>query len=197
MFDGIFTPEFLQAACSHATPEPEDIIRLHVGTQSVFGLDIRMSFSGQVTITYILDGNIQTHVIDESPYETDDCPDEDTYITIKGNVTLLSLAPPPNTAIDIIDTTETKSLLSLTTNENIEELRISKYLTYLKVNGTNIKSVSYPANNNAVSTAIANAITGADANDGIVYTDPDGTYYDTIAQAATAKGWNIITSNEQ
>ena len=52
-------------------------------------------------------------------------------------------------------------------------------------------SISYPATNEGVSTAIANAITAAENTTGTVYTDSEGAYYSTIADAATAKGWTI------
>ena len=56
---------------------------------------------------------------------------------------------------------------------------------------TSITDIYYPATNSDVSTAIAGAITNATAADGTVYTDSAADYYNTIADAATAKGWTI------
>ena len=65
-------------------------------------------------------------------------------------------------------------------------------LTYFYCNNcTGLSSISYPATNSDVSTAVAGAITAATADDGTVYTDSQGAYYSTIADAATAKGWTI------
>lgn len=188
MFDGIFTPAFLQAACAHQ--QSQNVIRLHVSDMLDYAPNFDLSYSGLVTITYVSGGETYTATIDEVPFTIEE-PDADTFITIKGDVSRLSLSAPSNSAIDAIYTAGTKALLSLTTNSDCKELQLSKYLTYLKVNGTAIIKITYPANNNAVSTAIANAITNASANNGTVYTDPNGTYYNTIAQAATAKGWTI------
>lgn len=189
MFDGILTPEFLQAACAHQ--QSQNVIRLHVSDKLDYAPNFDLSYSGLVTITYVSDGETYTTTVDEVPFTIVGEPDADTFITIKGDVSRLSLSAPSNGAIDAIYTAGTKALLSLTTNSGCKELQLSKYLTYLKVNGTAVTKITYPANNNAVSTAIANAITNASANNGTVYTDPNGTYYDTIAQAATAKGWTI------
>ena len=189
MFDGILTPEFLQAACAHSQ-QSQNVIRLHVSDMLGYAPNFDLSYSGLVTITYVSGGETYTATIDEVPFIIEE-PDADTFITIKGDVSRLSLSAPPNIAIDAIYTAGTKALLSLTTNGDCKELQLSKYLTYLKVNGTAVTKITYPANNNAVSTAIANAITNASANNGTVYTDPNGTYYDTIANAATAKGWTI------
>ena len=97
--------------------------------------------------------------------------------------------------IEEIDAAECKTLMSLTTSPLIKTLKISKYLTSLDIRGTSITSIYYPANNNSVSTEIANAITNANADDGTVYTKSNGTYYNTIADAATAKGWTIQELN--
>ena len=54
-----------------------------------------------------------------------------------------------------------------------------------------INTIKYGATNSDVSSAIAGAITNATAADGTVYTDSAADYYQTIADAATAKGWTI------
>ena len=78
--------------------------------------------------------------------------------------------------------------------EGITELNLAANtaLQYLNCNScTSLSDISYSATNNYVSTAIAGAITNAAAADGTVYTDSEGAYYSTIADAATAKGWTI------
>ena len=187
MFDGILTPEFLQAACAHQ--QSQNVIRLHIGDTSEFDLSMEINYSGQVKATYIKNGVKHTAKPDEN--YLDFLPDANTDVIITGDITRFLAGAPPNSSIVAIDATDCKSLMSLTTSPVVETLKIGKYLTSLDVRGTDIKSIYYPANNNAVSTAIANAITNASADNGTVYTDPNGTYYDTIAQAATAKGWTI------
>ncbi|MBO4693430.1 MAG: hypothetical protein J5659_03430 [Clostridia bacterium] len=191
--DGIFTPEFLQAACAKA--EPANLIRLHVSEQlEEMSLHLDMSYNGSVMVTYVRNGETITKVVDENPFLIYE-PDANTYVTIKGDVSRLSISSPPNYVIDAIYAEGSKSLMSLTTNSGVETLQIGKYLTYLTVNGTSLNAITYPANNNAVSSAIANAITNANADDGTVYTDENGTYFDVIANAATAKGWTIQELN--
>lgn len=193
MFDGIFTPEFLQAACAQA--QLQNIIRLHVSGQlEEMSLHLDMSYNGSVMVTYVRNGETITKVVDENPFFIYE-PDANTYVTIKGDVSRLSISPPPNYVIDAIYAEGSKSLMSLTTNSGVKTLQIGKYLTYLTVNGTSINAITYPANNSAVSTAIANAITNASTNNGTVYTKSTGTYYNTIADAATAKGWTIEELN--
>ena len=64
-------------------------------------------------------------------------------------------------------------------------------LTSLDCSGCDaLVQIKYGATNQDVSTAIAGAITAA-TNTGTVYTDSEGVYYSTIADAATAKGWTI------
>lgn len=191
MFDGLFTPAFLQSACAHRGEPAQNVIRLQIGNDlgEMYKVIADLSYTGSVTAEYTTGGVTHTQTITEDTFECD--PDAHTIVTITGNVTRLSVGAPPNGIITGIDADDCKSLMSLITSQRIETLKISKYLTSLDVRGTNIKSIYYPANNNAVSTAIENAITNASANNGTVYTDPNGTYYDTIAQAATAKGWTI------
>ena len=78
-------------------------------------------------------------------------------------------------------------------NKNLEVVRISSLaLDELNLSGcTALTRITYPASDSNVSNAIADAITNADATDGIVRTDSEGAYYSTIADAATAKGWTI------
>ena len=107
-------------------------------------------------------------------------------------------------------------ILSIALNENIEELDLAANtqlqnlycnsctgLTSLDLAAntqlqnldcygcTGLTLIKYGAGNENVSTAIAGAITDANAIDGTVYTDSAEAYYSTIADAATAKGWTI------
>lgn len=72
------------------------------------------------------------------------------------------------------------------------DLSSNTALTQLSCHGcSGLTSISYPATNSSVSTAVAGAITSADAADGTVYTDSAADYYSTIADAANNKGWTI------
>ena len=72
------------------------------------------------------------------------------------------------------------------------DLSANTALTYLSCGGcTGLTEIKYPATNSSVSTSIAGAISNATAADGTVYTDSQGAYYSTIADAATAKGWTV------
>lgn len=54
-----------------------------------------------------------------------------------------------------------------------------------------IKEIYFRATDSSYSTQIATLITNADAADGVVYLNSDDAYYQTVADAATAKGWTI------
>ena len=53
------------------------------------------------------------------------------------------------------------------------------------------KEIKYAAINSNVSNYLATLISAASSSDGVLYTDANGAYYSTIADAATAKGWTI------
>ena len=72
------------------------------------------------------------------------------------------------------------------------DLSANAALTTLSImDGEPLTVIKYAAGNSDVSDAIAQAITDADSDSGTVYTDSQGAYYSTIADAATAKGWTI------
>jgi hypothetical protein len=54
-----------------------------------------------------------------------------------------------------------------------------------------LDSIKYAAENEGVAESVADLITANEALDGTVYTNNAGTYYSTIADAATAAGWTI------
>ena len=90
-----------------------------------------------------------------------------------------------NTALTYLECGSCSALTALDLSKNTA-------LTYLScTNCTGLTTISYLATNSDVSTAVAGAITAADAADGTVYTDSDGAYYSTIETAANNKGWTI------
>ena len=98
---------------------------------------------------------------------------------------LTSLDLAANTALQTLDCSGISGLTSL-------DLAANTALQYLYCGScTGLTSIKYGASNSDVSTAIAGAITAATAADGTVYTDSQGAYYSTIADAATDKGWTI------
>ena len=193
MFDGILTPAFLQSACAHVQPT-QNVIYLFIGNVSTYDLNIEVSYIDVVTVEYTEGGVIKSKTITGNKIE-DFTPDALSVVTITGNVTRMDAGAPSNGAIKTIDADDCKSLMSLVTSPSIETLKISKYLTSLDIRGKKITTVYYPANNNAVSTTIANAITNADANNGTVYTREEAKYYATIETAADDKGWTIEELN--
>lgn len=191
MFDGIFTPAFLQSACAHRGEPAQNVIRLYIGDDlgEMYKVIADLSYTGTVSAEYTAGGVTHTQTITGDSFTCD--PDAHTVVTITGNVTRLSVGAPPNGIITGIDADDCKSLMSLVTSPLIETLKISKYLTSLDIRGNSITTVYYPANNNAVSTEIADAITNAATNNGTVHTREEAKYYATIETAADDKGWTI------
>ena len=109
-------------------------------------------------------------------------------VALNENIEELDLAA--NTQLQSLDCNSCQGLTSL-------DLAANTQLQTLYCNSCQgLTSISYPATNENVSTKVARAITDADAADGTVYTDSAATYYDTIATAATAKGWTIAQISE-
>ena len=107
------------------------------------------------------------------------------YLDCNGCTSIAELNLAANTALQYLDCSGCTSITEL-------NLAANTALQYLDCSGcTSLNSINYPATNEDVSTAIASAITNADAADGKVYTDSTAAYYSTIADAATAKGWTI------
>ena len=90
-----------------------------------------------------------------------------------------------NTALTSLECSSCSALqeLNLSTNTALTSLECGSC--------AKLVSISYPATNSNVSTAVAGAITAATAADGTVYTDSAGAYYSTIETAANNKGWTI------
>jgi hypothetical protein len=90
-----------------------------------------------------------------------------------------------NTALDYLDCSNWPGLTTLDLSKNTA-------LTSLNCYGcAALDSIKYAAGNEDVATSIAELITANEALDGTVYTDSEGEYYSTIADAATAAGWTI------
>ena len=113
-----------------------------------------------------------------------------TQLNCNSCYTLTALDVSKNTALTQLNCSSCYTLTALDVSKNTA-------LTQLNCSScAKLISISYPATNENVSTAVAGAITNADAADGTVYTDSAATYYDTIATAATAKGWTIAQISE-
>ena len=124
-----------------------------------------------------------------------DCPGL-TALDLSTNTALTSLDCsdcPGLTALDLSTNTALTSLscyncpgltaLDLSTNTALTSL--SCY------NCPAIDSIKYGAENENVAISIASLITTNEALDGTVYTNSEGGFYSTIADAATAAGWTI------
>ena len=119
-----------------------------------------------------------------------------TALDVSKNTALTQLSCSYCHALTALDVSKNTALTQLSCSDchALTALDVSKNtaLTQLSCSDcAKLISISYPATNENVSTAVAGAITNADATDGTVYTDSAGAYYSTIADAATAKGWTI------
>ena len=177
---------------------------------------IPITCTDEITITYISGGVKKTDTYSGLSSTLVSIPcDANTQVVITGAVEDIDLsmqaylisAKIKNTALTSLNCSNCPALatLDLSTNTALTSLDCSSCpalatldlstntaLTYLNCsNCPALVSISYPATNEDVSTAIAGAITDADAADGTVYTDSAAAYYSTIATAATTKGWTI------
>jgi hypothetical protein len=208
------TEVFLQAA-SEVGEEP--VGKIILDTQSSDPSILSISCTGEIKVFSIKNGAplVETYAdLDEAAIAVQ--ADANTQIIISGaeityfeagdnvNYTQISVN---NTALTELDLNTCKALttLGLGRNTALATLRCNNCpsLTALDLSKNTaltelycdrcakLVSISYPATNEGVSTSVAGAITGADAADGTVYTDSEGAYYSTIADAATTKGWTI------
>ena len=196
MFNGILDAAFLQAACAHATPEPpvpepEGIVFQTIEAMSIY---IELTGTGDVTIKYTHNGEVQTLTYNNPNEEDVDIEtDANTDIIITGNVPTFALGPTTvNKIKEVRALNSVITRITLGNQNNLETLCLPATLTNESINScTGITTIKYPANDNDIATKIANIIANATAANGVVYTDSDGAYYSTIADAATAKGWTI------
>ena len=185
-------PIFLQSAGNVQAGEKEGVIKLMFNTadptiQSITG-------TGDITIKSIKDGEVVTDTVtDPSEDAIAVSADANSWIEITGEVTefehtgetKLIKIEAKNTALTSLSCSSCSALQTLDLSKNTA-------LTSLSCSDiAKITSISYPATNSDVATAIAGAITAADAEDGTVYTDSAADYYSTIATAANDKGWTI------
>ena len=212
MMSGILSPAFLQAA-GRAGKEKFSGIKLFTLTtdpeiSSITGTDI--------VVKTVKNGESKTETYASLEGDTlSISADKNTEITITGTITECEIGSNAtftrisvtNTALTSLSCSSCYALqeLNLSTNTALTSLSCSYCSSLQELNlSTNtaltsldcsycyaLQELKYPATNSDISTAIANAITNATAADGTVYTDSDGAYYSTIADAATAKGWTI------
>ena len=117
-------------------------------------------------------------------------------LNLSANTALTSLSCNSCYALQELNLSANTALTSLSCNScsALQELNLSANtaLTSLSCNSCSaLISVYYGATNQNVTERIASAITNAESTAGSVYTDSAATYYSTIADAATAKGWTI------
>ena len=126
--------------------------------------------------------------------------DANTTIKVIGNTTQLYIYTPyspvgyPN--ITTLNLRKCKTLTNLYCSycANLTALDLSANTaleTLYCSNCAALDSIKYAAENSDVAASIASLITANEALDGTVYTNSAGTYYSTIADAATAAGWTI------
>ncbi len=119
-----------------------------------------------------------------------------TALDVSKNTALTELYCQECYALTALDVSKNTALTTLYCEEcyALTALDVSKNtaLTNLNCeNCTKLVSISYPATNEDVSTAIAGAITAATSTTGTVYSDNTAAYYNTIKIAAQTKGWTI------
>ena len=119
--------------------------------------------------------------------------DANTWVIITGEITsfdcnnyyVSKLTAANNTALTSLDCSNCPGLTAL-------DLSTNTALTYLDCsNCADVAIISYEAENEDVTNSLTQLITANEVLDGTVYTDSAGTYYSTIADAATAAGWTI------
>ena len=155
---------------------------------------IPITCTDEITITYISGGVKKTDTYSGLSITLVSIPcDANTQVVITGAVEEIDLsmqaylisAKIKNTALQNLNCSNCPALatLDLSTNTALQALDCS--------NCPALAEIKYAAGNEDVSTAIAQAITDATADNGTVYTDSAAAYYSTIETAATTKGWTI------
>lgn len=193
MLSGILSPAFLQAAGRAGKGEPMGKIILD--TQFADPTISSISCTGDIKVSSIKNGAplVETYTdLDGEALSIQ--ADANTQIVISGaEITACEIEENANyTKISVKNTALTR--LYCNSCYALTALDVSKNtaLTELYCNSCyKLVSISYPATNEDVSTAIAGAIIDAEYAEGTVYTDSEGAYYSTIATAATAKSWTI------
>ena len=117
-----------------------------------------------------------------------------TSLDLTNNANLIELNCKYNllTSLDLSNNTKLTALNCFDNQITILNLSVCTELSQMFNLPITIDIIYYPATNSSVSARIANHISSANTSaDGTVYTDSAGAYYQTIADAATAKGWTI------
>ena len=193
MMSGILSPAFLQAAGRAGKGAP--VGKIILDTQFADPTINSISCTGEIKVSTIKNGAALVETYTDLNGETLSIQaDANTQIVISGaeitacgigqntDYTKISVK---NTALTQLDCSSCYALTALDVSKNTA-------LTQLDCGYcTKLVSISYPATNSNVATAVAGAITAADSTTGTVYTDSAAAYYSTIADAATAKGWTI------
>ena len=193
MLSGILSPAFLQAA--GRAGKGTQMGKIILDTKYSGPIISSISCTGEIKVTTTKNGAPLVETYSDLDGETLSIQaDANTQIIISGaEITACEITQNTDyTKISVKNTALTQ--LNCSYCYVLTALDVSKNtaLTQLDCNGcTKLVSISYPATNNNVSTALATAITNAYAADGTVYTDSAADYYSIIANAATAKGWTI------
>lgn len=191
--DGIFTPYFLQSACAHAASE----IRI-LFVEQPSSLPIIISSKGELTVQYIAGGEKKEKTFGELHQDalTGVIPDARTFVTIKGNVTYLHIeGPAPLTATvgscNLSKCSTIKNLyISGSEISNLELPNNDKSIINFDTSIGRVDFIKCKSDNQLVANVVAAAITNS-SQSGDVFTNSDGAYYNTIAQAAITAGWTI------
>ena len=172
--------------------------------------------NGDITVTSIKDGEkISNTYSDPKDLTVSVQADANTWVIITGEITVFSpneyhiekVVAYNNTALTYLNCYDCHDLIVLdvrnnTALDNVDcgECSVLKVLCIINNTTQNsldcgnnpaLDSIKYGAENENVATSIAYLITENEALDGTVYTNSEGAYYSTIADAATAAGWTI------
>lgn len=197
MMSGVLSPAFLQAACAkHIVKNSIKIVVTGGFSRNI--IIGKLSCSGTIVVRSIKDGVAKKEIYKDLTDATISVQNDiNSTIEITGDVLSIETF---NGASDYaayfreFDAMhcDTLGILTMSSLISLTKLRLGNNIESVSLGDTRIvNEISYPANNDSVSTAIASIISSGTVNDGTVYTDSEGAYYSTIADAATAKGWTI------
>ena len=193
MMSGILSPAFLQAAGRAGKGAP--VGKIILDTQFADPTISSISCTGEIKVTTIKNGTPLVETYTDLGGDTLSIQaDANTQIVISGaGITACEIGENTDyTKISVKNTALTQ--LNCGNCYALTALDVSKNTALTQLNcGSCAKlvSISYPATNSDVATAVAGAIADANSTTGTVYTDSAADYYSTIADAATAKGWTI------
>ena len=201
MIADFLSPAFLQAACAHPHKKVNEI-RIFF-TSAVSSMPVFVSCVGEIEVQYYEDGVLKTKTFTdlEEAQLGGVTADVHSYVTIYGNVTYINVAGPPASAVGDVDLKDCTTLTYISLYcSNLNKLVMpddDAAVNNCSIEADNLFELHCRSDRSLIASSMASAIAYSDNNNGYLYTNDDGAYYDTIANAATAKGWNIITSNDQ